>query len=53
MLEKNENLTGTTFDLRFDIVMISEQLSSNLANKFFKVFELLLTLLQFSHTKQW
>ena len=32
MFGKNENVTETTFGLRFDIVMISEQLSSNLAN---------------------
>ena len=51
MFEIIKNVAETTFDLQFDIEMLHN--SFHLAIKFLLVIELLFTLLQFSHTKQW
>ena len=51
MFEK-KNVTEANFNLQLDTVMVQNSFQP-IYNISFKVFEFLLNLLQFSHTKQW
>ena len=49
---KNKKVAEATCNLQFDIVMVQNSFHP-IYKLSFQVIELLLTLLQFSHTKQW